>query len=849
MPWQDMGDDPCPPRRKPKDFGKGIRKINVTTNHFEVTVKNPTKNVIHYDVDIKSGDNMAVRLPKKLRMMIFQKMRESFPKVFGNHVLGFDSEKSAYSLTPLFQESKTKPDRKFEVEIHEFGRSQKFIVTLKSVNCENLSTLMNALKAGNEKIPQTIIQMLEVIFQHNLCLQYEKIGRNKFFSTGRDFGTPFGIGGGKEVLGGFFGSLRPVGWKDNTMLLNVDVVNAAFYKEQSVIEFIKELLDISDRELYQPLSPYHKRKITSSLKKMKVRVTHSNIPRTYKVVEIGDLGADKQTFLHEDKKCTVQQYFTQKYHIQLRFPKLNLLQVAPENKKIYLPIECCKIAKGQKVQGKLSDNEAAQFIRKTAKLPRERLQNITHMVKELKFSSDPNIRGLEFSISERPMAVEGHILQAPQLRMNKEFPPVKGVWDIRDKIYFSAAALQCWVVLNYSIRFIRSDTLMQFINNMKKMGKERGMNINDPALIFDARNPAPETDLLNVKKRYPDVQLIVVVLPKDGDYYARIKKIGDREISVVTQCVRDSNVNKNGPQIVGNLLLKINAKIGGVNNVLGQHGLVVFNTPVIIMGADVNHPPAHDKITPSLAAVVASMNRHASTYATEVRHQKHRTEMIQEMKAMTKNLLLTFYRINKRKPERIVMFRDGVSESQFLEVLSFELKAMRAACTELEKTYEPSMTFIVVQKRHHTRLFCSERDGVGKSGNVPPGTTVDNTITHPTQRDFYLCSHQGIIGTSRPTHYHVLWDDSDLSMEMLQNLTYAMCHLYSRCTRSVSIPTPAYYAHLVAFRAKLHIRDLCPSETASLSSGEEQSVPSDAVMTQAAKVDIHDKIATHLYFV
>lgn len=40
------------------------------------------------------------------------------------------------------------------------------------------------------------------------------------------------------------------------------------------------------------------------------------------------------------------------------------------------------------------------------------------------------------------------------------------------------------------------------------------------------------------------------------------------------------------------------------------------------------------------------------------------------------------------------------------------------------------------------RLFCSERDGVGKSGNVPPGTTVDNTITHPTQRDFYLCSHQ-----------------------------------------------------------------------------------------------------------
>ena len=34
----------------------------------------------------------------------------------------------------------------------------------------------------------------------------------------------------------------------------------------------------------------------------------------------------------------------------------------------------------------------------------------------------------------------------------------------------------------------------------------------------------------------------------------------------------------------------------------------------------------------------------------------------------------------------------------------------------------------------------------------------------------------------------------------LQQLTYQLCHTYVRCTRSVSIPAPAYYAHLVAFR-------------------------------------------------
>ena len=36
-------------------------------------------------------------------------------------------------------------------------------------------------------------------------------------------------------------------------------------------------------------------------------------------------------------------------------------------------------------------------------------------------------------------------------------------------------------------------------------------------------------------------------------------------------------------------------------------------------------------------------------------------------------------------------------------MLAEELVAIRAACTELEEGYKPPITFIVVQKRHHTR--------------------------------------------------------------------------------------------------------------------------------------------------
>ena len=143
----------------------------------------------------------------------------------------------------------------------------------------------------------------------------------------------------------------------------------------------------------------------------------------------------------------------------------------------------------------------------------------------------------------------------------------------------------------------------------------------------------------------------------------------------------------------------------------------------------------------------------------------------------------------------------------------------------------------MVQKRHHTRLFFTPRNEkeVTRSGNVPPGTTVDHGITHPTEFDFYLCSHQGIQGTSRPSHYHVLWDENMFSADDLQNLTYQLCHTYARCTRSVSIPAPVFYAKLVAIRARHYL-----AETASDNK--------DEYSTENRSINVHDNVKNGMCF-
>lgn len=143
--------------------------------------------------------------------------------------------------------------------------------------------------------------------------------------------------------------------------------------------------------------------------------------------------------------------------------------------------------------------------------------------------------------------------------------------------------------------------------------------------------------------------------------------------------------------------------------------------------------------------MAASHDVNGVQYNMEWRLQPPRVEIIQDLEDIIHKQLLKFKDKTKTVPRKIFYFRDGVSESQFLQLLEFELVAIRRACLRLNIHYKPSVTFLVVQKRHHTRMFPKFNcDMDGKFANVPSGTIVDTQITHPTEVDFYLCSHSSI---------------------------------------------------------------------------------------------------------
>ncbi|KAL0911613.1 hypothetical protein M5K25_019766 [Dendrobium thyrsiflorum] len=207
----------------------------------------------------------------------------------------------------------------------------------------------------------------------------------------------------------------------------------------------------------------------------------------------------------------------------------------------------------------------------------------------------------------------------------------------------------------------------------------------------------------------------------------------------------------------------------------------------------------------------------------------------------------------KRKPEQIIIFRDGVSENQFNQVLNVELNQIKEACKFLDEQWFPKITLIIAQKKHHTKFFLAG----GSPDNVPPGTVVDNQVCHPGNYNFYMCSQAGMIGTSRPTHYHILFDENELNPDELQELVHSLSYMskkhYRNLNRALAGATdraisryrvaPIYYAHLAASQAAKFIKS---EESETSSSQREIAAPGTVPVPELPR--LHRNVRNSMFF-
>uniref|UniRef100_A0A803MLG3 Uncharacterized protein n=1 Tax=Chenopodium quinoa TaxID=63459 RepID=A0A803MLG3_CHEQI len=531
-----------------------------------------------------------------------------------------------------------------------------------------------------------------------------------------------------------------------------------FYEPIMVHEFVASYLNL--RDLSRPFSDANRIKVKRALKGIIVETNHLASKKCYKVIGVSSEPANQLMYGSlgsNDIQLSVSQYFKDKYKIQLRHPALPCIQIGSAKRLTYLPMEVCQIVHGQKYPKKLNERQVTGLLRATCQRPPERKSKIIAMVKNNRYSENQMVKQ-EFgmNITEVPVTVDARVLPPPMLKYHdsgaeREVAPGVGQWNMINKKMYLGATVSHWTCLSFS----RLDQVLvqRFCEELVAMCSSKGMNFNpNPFIPIRSAHPAQiEKALSEVGDK---VQLLIIVLPDvTGSYGISVTMQGKLKGYVKLSSVSAENYESNNLAFVYLLLSQCLPQAGGSNTVLCdaiQRNIpLLTDRPKIIFGADVTHAQPEEDSSASIAAVVASMDWPGVTkYRGLVRAQGHREEIIKDLYACARELLVAFYKANNRqKPERISSL-DGVSEGQFAQVLLHEVDVIRQACESIEENYQPRVTFVVVQKRHHTRLFSVDNKLTDRSGNILPGTVVDSKICHPSEFDFYLCSHAG----NKPTH-------------------------------------------------------------------------------------------------
>lgn len=839
-----------------RGLGTKGQKIPLLTNHFKVGLAKTEGEFCHYSVTVTYEDGNPVDV-KGVGRRVIDKVQETYDTELAGKHFAYDGEKSLFTVGPLPRKkmeftvvledinsnrrkgnyspdgpgSPNESDRK---RLRRPYNSKTFKVEISFAAKIPMLAIGNALRGQESENSQEALRVLDIILRQHAAKQGCLLVRQSFFHNNpANFAE---VGGGVLGCRGFHSSFRAT---QGGLSLNIDVSTTMIIQPGPVVDFL-----ISNQNVKDPFS-LDWSKAKRALKNLRIK-TPSNME--YKITGLSEKPCREQMFTLKQKtandvdgeaprEVSVYDYFVNHRGIDLRYSAdLPCINVGKPKRPTYFPLELCSLVSLQRYTKALTTLQRASLVEKSRQKPNERMRVLSEALKSNKYDSEPMLRTCGISISTSFTQVEGRVLPAPRLKVGngEDFFPRNGRWNFNNKKLVQPTKIVRWAVVNFSARC----DIQGLVQNLIKCGEMKGIHIDPPFEHVFQENPqvrrAPP--VVRVEKMFEEIQsklpgapeFLLCLLPerKNSDLYGPWKRKNLADFGVVTQCIAPTRVND---QYLTNVLLKINAKLGGLNSLLSVEYSpsipIVSKSPTIILGMDVSHGSPGQSDIPSIAAVVSSRQWPLiSKYRASVRTQSPKVEMIDSLfkrvsetedDGIIRELLLDFYTSSgKRKPDQIIIFRDGVSESQFNQVLNIELDQIFEACKFLDEKWCPKFVVIVAQKNHHTKFFQPS-----SPDNVPPGTIIDNKVCHPRNQDFYLCAHAGMIGTTRPTHYHVLLDEVGFSADDLQELVHSLSYVYQRSTTAISVVAPICYAHLAASQMGQFMKFEDTSETSSSHGG------------------------------
>jgi eukaryotic translation initiation factor 2C len=726
----------------------------------------------------------------------------------------------------------------------------KIFCTVEFIHKLNMDDLTNWVKMNDKKNiePNAYISALNVVLGYQIakCSNVFLAGKSKFFFIDHPEKCQ-SFQKGLFIANGYFASVLPT--YDNVMI-NVRPVAGAFIKahnkdgsQMSVADLVADYFSEPDVSKIPASEMLFQRGFFKGIKIQRAYLGHKSKPKGIFDISKTET-ANNYKFDCDGKQTSVAQYFADKYKMKLKFPDAPLIHLGGSN---YVPMEACMVVPGQEFKGEITD------VRGVLSFSTHRPHVIAGLVqqdgiKKLTTSIDAEEAR---RIGTKLVVVPSRVLSAPVLEYKNtkitfvEKPAdgksekAKGSWDLINKQFYEpvkGVKKLTVLVLENSRRPLRGnekddieDACTEFINEVAKHGVKFDKNFVIKTVSYD-RVENLTREIVNIMKPLQSKTdyVLSILNQKEKAIYASVKTALDRDLGILNQCTLANKFAKRkfgkfDIQMYALMSMKTCIKLGGANHVLSKADvgkLVINGLPTLLLGADVTHPTNNSNGT-SIAAVVGSVDDKFNSFPGSISVQEQKQETISEMSKMCVERIMAYYKSVGKLPQAVLFYRDGVSLGQFNIILDEEVTAVKnsfkVVANNLGVKFDPKLTFVTILKSHNTRFFPLETNAknaqnkdvaVAAQENIMPGSIVEKGVTSRSLYDFFLQSQQALQGTAIPGHYYVLYDENHWSPDELQKVTYNLCSIFGRATKSVRVVPPAYYADLLCERATCFVQNV-----------------------------------------
>ncbi|KAI0338704.1 Piwi-domain-containing protein [Trametopsis cervina] len=868
-------------------WGTVGRPITLRSNFFALKLPKNMQ-IFDYDVAIAPPEkekDKDLSGPRKAQIFELLQGSPEFAPYVG--FIAHDRSQRVVSVRQLPQPLVVRIQYREQGETQARAGSPEYTVTVTYVRTLDLNEMTPHLEGRQKDYDGgPIVSALNMIIQkHANQAGAVRVGQNKyFFLTGQSFGLDLGL----EARRGYFMSVRPAFTK---LMVNINVAMTAFYSPGNLAEAMIQF-----------------RNVTGAIpnkffEKLRIVTTHLGYPRKRPLFQIMQKTSRKQTFPCEELGGTVsvEQYFQRKYNIRLQHADdLPVVNVGTRDRPNFLPPEICEIFPGQAFRGELPPNATRNMIEVACNAPAD---NANWIVNEglplLGLKTDTStLDRFGLAVSPDMSIVPARVLNPPRVTYKAGAPPnVRDAsWNILNVKFHKGGDMSRWGVLlvqegrRDEFKGSNDPALTQFLQTFAKKCSDSGMTTANvpPTIMVTDRLPRPmddpgrkraleiirQTIIKNLNPKQKPQFILVLLSGEDKFIYPGMKRMCDMVLGLHTvfMLLLPKKAGVREPQKLdqyfSNVCLKVNAKLGGTNHLLASDATQTWLNAkkTMLVGVDVTHPsPTSTKGTPSIVAVVASNDNNFAQFPASLGLQRNRNinknaeEMVQELTKMMVERLQAYEKNMRSLPERIIVYRDGVSEGQYDLVRDKELPRILDAFKKFDTkarggSYRPALTIIICGKRHHARFSATAVDHMTRNGNTVPGTVVDKGITSIYGHDFYLQAHNGLKGSVRPTHYNVLYDENKLSADTVQLLTLNLSYMYARATKGVSLVPPAYYADIACERGRTWLNMLMDvgGGAGSVSSRTSGEAERQRVYDQAAREwgnGIHADLKESMFYI